>query len=447
VKRPRHGWIALPNVSGSRARMWLAAYFLGGLAAVFLAAILFTGHLARKMEDQAAVLTNVFSQFISETAFDADRPGAFAVIENILQQVDFPVILTDAQNVPFIWRGVDVPAAEADEPGELAAPDLDPSDLARRHRLDQLVRQFDAQNAPYPIQVGGTVQAYVHFGPSQRSRQLRWMPWILMLVVSVFVAVGLLGLRSMKRSEQRSIWVGMARETAHQLGTPLTSLLGWVQLLQGDDDIEDGEPAAARQRRQTTYKEMAHDLERLSKVSARFSKIGATPDLVPIDLGRVIDETVQYMRRRTPHLGAPVEIQTDLEPLPQVLGNRELLEWVLENLLKNAIDALQQGGRIRVSARADAERAAVELRVADNGKGIPPALRKQIWSPGFTTKKRGWGLGLTLVRRIIEEYHGGRIWIEDNADHVGVCFAMRLPAASETGAPAGSSISVSQRAG
>jgi signal transduction histidine kinase len=397
------------------------------------------------MEQQASVLTNVFSLFISETAFDADRPGAFAVIENIVRQVDFPVIITDAQNVPLIWRGVDVPPADADEPGELAAPELDAEGRAKRARLEELVRDFDAQNRPYPIEAGGSIQAYLHFGTSQLSRQLRWMPWILMLAVTVFVAVGLLGLRSMKRSEQRSIWVGMARETAHQLGTPLTSLLGWVQLLQGDDVAVDGEsPVVARERRQTTYSEMARDLERLSKVSARFSKIGSTPDLVPTDVGRVIGETVQYMRRRTPHLGAQVDIQTDIASLPPVLGNRELLEWVFENLLKNAIDALQNGGAIRVSGQADVARGAVELRVADNGKGISAAARKQIWSPGFTTKKRGWGLGLTLVRRIIVEYHGGRIWVEDNADHVGICFVMRLPVGLEAGASGGSSSSASR---
>ena len=161
-------------------------------------------------------------------------------------------------------------------------------------------------------------------------------------------------------------------------------------------------------------------------MSARFSKIGSKPELVPLDLARILGESVQYIERRSPHLGGAVQIHHEIEVLPPVRGNRELLEWAFENLLKNALDALEKGGEIRV--RATAVAGAVEVRVADSGKGIPREVRSRVFQPGFTTKWRGWGLGLALVMRIIEEYHGGRIWIEDNADRRGVCFALRLPA-------------------
>jgi signal transduction histidine kinase len=228
----------------------------------------------------------------------------------------------------------------------------------------------------------------------------------------------------MKLGEQRSIWVGMARETAHQLGTPLTSLLGWVQLLQAQ------EPAGGP--RAQTYAEMQHDLDRLAKVSARFSKIGAKPELVPLDLGAVLRDTVAYIDRRIPHLGGNVHVECQIEPLPAVHANRELIEWAFENLLKNAVDAVEQRGEIRVSAQAVP--GGVEIRIADTGRGIPPQLRARVFQPGYTTKRRGWGLGLALVQRIVEEYHDGQIGIEDNADKRGVCFVIRLPEQPRTAA-------------
>jgi len=421
-----------PRFGGSRLRMLLAAYFLVGLVLVGFGAVLFAGHTARQMERQAALLTQVFSRFVSETAFQVDQPGAFALVRSLLHQVDFPIIITMADGTPLVYHGVGVPPPEGDTPGELAGTDLAPELLARRATLDALVQQFDRRNAPYPITAGGVVQGYVHFGQSSLFRQLSWMPVLLVVVVAVFVLLGFFGVRALKMGEQRSIWVGMAKETAHQLGTPLTSLLGWVQLLQGDDEQRADESVAdATARRQATYAEMERDLGRLSKVSARFSKIGAAPELVPLDLGAVLQEQVQYIRRRTPLLGAAVRIESTLEPLPHVLGNRELIEWVFENLLKNALDALENGGEIHVRASSPAPDR-VETRVADSGRGIPAAVRQRIWEPGFTTKKRGWGLGLTLVRRIVEEFHGGRIWVEDNPGRRGTCFVVRLRAAPET---------------
>jgi signal transduction histidine kinase len=428
VKREIADFLRRPHVTSSRTRVLLVAYLLVGLGLVFLAAVLFTGRTARQMDRRAAVLTRVFSLFVGESALRADQSGSRQVLESVLHEVDFPIIITDANQVPLVWRNVGLPPQAADDPGLLGRPDLAPELRAQRDRLEALRRRFDAENEPYPIRVDGVLQAYVHFGASSLSRQLRWVPLLLVGIVAIFTAVALLVFRYMKLGEQRSIWVGMARETAHQLGTPLTSLLGWVQVLRSQDEAD--EPAAvARTRRSQTYAEMQRDLDRLAKVSARFSKVGSQPDLAPLDLASLLRDTVEYMERRIPHLGSSVRIAADLPELPPVRASRELLEWAFENLLKNALDALDSGGEIRVSAAPAPGGDAVEVRVADTGKGIPAPMRVRVWQPGFTTKRRGWGLGLALVLRIIEEYHGGRIWIEDNADRRGVCFAVRLPAA------------------
>jgi hypothetical protein len=428
MKRQVADFLRAPRLAGSRTKVLLVAYLLIGLALVFLAAIAYTGRTARQMDRQVAVLTRVFSLFVGESVLRADRPGAYQVIESVLREVDYPIILTDANNVPLVWRNVGVPPQSAARPEDSVQPDPSPAAAADRTRLDALRSEFDRENPPYPIRgVDGVLQAYVHFGASSLSRQLRWVPLVLVLVVAIFVTVALLVFRYMKLGEQRSIWVGMARETAHQLGTPLTSLLGWVQLLDGQDE-GDEPPAAARAQRRQTYAEMQHDLERLAKVSARFSKIGAKPELTLLDPGAVLRDSVQYIERRIPHLGGSVRIEADLPALPLVRVSRELLEWAFENLLKNALDALEQGGEIRVRGQTVGG-GGVEVRIADTGKGIPAPMRTRVWEPGFTTKRRGWGLGLPLVHRIIEEYHGGRIWIEDNPDKRGVCFVVRLPAA------------------
>lgn len=421
-------FIRMPHVVGSRTKALLTAYFLLGLGLLFVGSIVFAGRTARRMDRQAAALTRIFSQFISETAFSANHPGAEEIIRTVLREASFPIIIADVNGVPIIWDGVGVPPPVGDDPGELAGTDLDDAARARRDRLTALMQEFDAQNPPHPVTVEGVVQAYVHYGASNLSRRLRWMPHVLVLALAIFLAVGLFGFRYMKLGEQRSIWVGMARETAHQLGTPLTSLLGWVQLLEAQED-SDLPPDEARARRARTVSEMQRDLERLSKVSARFSKIGSQPDLVSLDVGAVLRDTIEYMERRIPHLGGSVRITQELDAVPPIRANRELLEWALENLMKNALDALDSGGEIRVQARHLASEAALEVRVADTGKGIPPAMRNRVWEPGYTTKRRGWGLGLALVRRIVEDYHGGRIWIEDNPDRRGVCFAIRLPVA------------------
>jgi signal transduction histidine kinase len=304
--------------------------------------------------------------------------------------------------------------------------DINNPPTPKLRKLVELYRDFDKTNPPIPIQVvgAGNTDSYVHFGPSALQRELRYMPFVLLGIFLIFMAVAIQGLRYLKLSEQRSIWVGMARETAHQLGTPLSAMLGWTQVLR-DHGTERGDETMVHY-----VSEMEVDLSRLQKITERFSKIGATPELVVVDLKPALERTVAYFHKRLPTLKSTSTLGFSSEGDVRVRGNEELLEWVFENLVKNAIDALgESGGRIDIAARRPSGDGWVEVTVRDTGRGIPGALRDLVFRPGFTTKRRGWGLGLALARRIVEEYHGGTIRLAESKAGKGTTFQVRLPGA------------------
>jgi signal transduction histidine kinase len=223
--------------------------------------------------------------------------------------------------------------------------------------------------------------------------------------------------------------VGLARETAHQLGTPISSLLGWLELLRERVADQPGEQVAfPRADLDSMIDEMENDAARLQKVAARFSHIGSVPNLVLTDITPVVSEAVHYLKRRLPHLGRRIEVREVYGDVPPINANRELVEWVVENLLVNSINAVDaQNGSIEVRLERRAERETVELIVTDNGRGMTPDEQARVFDPGYTTRKRGWGLGLTLAKRIVEEYHGGRIYVRRSAPGEGSTFVIEFP--------------------
>jgi len=262
-----------------------------------------------------------------------------------------------------------------------------------------------------------SIAHYLYYDDSPSITQLQLLPWIELLIISMFVIIGYISFSHIKRSEQSNIWVGMARETAHQLGTPLSSLMGWIELLRFDPTNTDQVLEAAD--------EMDRDVERLTTVAQRFSKIGSAAKTDPLDLNEVIARVTHYFERRLPHLGKKISLV--FEPWPEKLEakiNLDLMQWVFENLIRNAADAIERKeGTIMI--RAFPVRDGIQIEISDNGKGIDPKIRKDIFRPGFSTKQRGWGLGLSLARRIVEEYHGGKIWIRESSPE-GTTFAIRL---------------------
>jgi len=297
-----------------------------------------------------------------------------------------PAIITDSQLTAVITHQnvrVDSGAGEA----------------AIRDELLARAREMDRENPPIRFEyLAGEVQ-FVHYDESSLARMIRLFPFVQLLFVSLFVLVGYMGFSYVRRSEQSLLWVGMAKEAAHQLGTPLSSMIGWIELLrmrhEGNEDVE------------SVANEMERDVSRLRRVADRFEKIGTAPILAPAPLAPLVERVADYMRRRIPQQSRRVELTVDVDPGLHAWVNGELLEWVIENLLKNALDAIEGDGEIAISAGVDDDE--ILLQVSDTGKGIERKVQRMIFRPGFSTKRRGWGLGLSLARRIVEEYHGGRL--------------------------------------
>jgi len=332
---------------------------------------------------------------------NSDQPELIAMALDQIQAVDFPIIVTDSLGTPKHWKNVGIAPTD--------------TSASRMVQLRSLLKAMDEQgNQPLSVSIGANQVDWFHYGDSVVIRQLRWLPWIEILAAALFVIVGYTGFRNIKRSEERMVWVGLAKETAHQLGTPLTSLMGWIELLRS------GTP------KEHALEEMQRDLARLEKVTARFSQIGSDPTLTNIRILPVIYETVDYFRRRLPRSGNPIEILVNFPNDPIIRVNAELFSWVLENLIKNSIDALRAtGGTIRIAGDDKPDWHYID--VIDNGPGIPVRDRRNVFRPGFSTKTRGWGLGLSLARRIIEDQHQGRLFIRDSAPGKGTVMRIGLP--------------------
>ncbi|MDT7856890.1 HAMP domain-containing sensor histidine kinase [Rubrivirga sp. S365] len=310
------------------------------------------------------------------------------------QRFSVPAVVTDeATTTALLWRNV------ADDADHVA-----------------LAREMDALHAPIPVEVSPGFVQLVHYGESPLARLIRLFPVVQLAVVALFIGVGYLGFSYVRRSEQSSLWVGMAREAAHQLGTPLSSMIGWIELLRLGDSVAP----------ETVADELEQDVERLRRVADRFEKIGSTPDLTPTAVGEVLERVADYIRRRVP-TSAPVAITVDVPPDLTAPLNGELFEWVVENLLKNALDALDGApGPHRIAIAGRAEGGAVVVDVADTGKGMDRATARHVFRPGFSTKRRGWGLGLSLARRIVESYHGGTLAVHETAPGAGTTFRITL---------------------
>jgi signal transduction histidine kinase len=398
------------------------------VAAVFL----YTNHLIKGLNAQADAQTQMLAKFCAVTTFPAAQSADLAgIFEEAIRPIRFPIVLTDTEGRPMAWRGVGIDASTVTVEQSLDLDLAHPPTSGALRQILALVERMDRENNPIPMLEPTTdrLLGYVHYGDPGIVKELRWIPFVQVLILFAFVGLGYAGYRSVKIGEQRYIWVGMAKETAHQLGTPLSSLLGWTEVLRDRAAGQGGtEARLERAGFEQILKEIESDVERLNKIALRFSNVGSQPRLQPQDVVPVVRGAVHYLSRRLPQLGQEIEIVEEYEAVPMVSCNPELLEWALENLLKNAVDASRPaGGRIEVSVRRRKETESVEISIRDHGRGMAAREQRRVFEPGYTTKKRGWGLGLTLTRRIVEEYHGGRLSIRESEPGRGSTFVISFP--------------------
>lgn len=353
------------------------------VAALLVWYVIYTQGVVRELRREASRVGQMYARVydgLNDPSTDAANTALLDLSRHI-RESGVPLIITDSKGTP-------TDTANLPSRMELQSP-----------QLKEFVRAIDRQNKPIAEGDAGTV----HFGNTPLVRGLRIIPLLQSVLIGLFLLAGAYALRTRGRADREQIWAGMARESAHQLGTPISSMSGWIELLrdaEGDDLTR------------SAVSHMDGDLERLKRVANRFERIGRPPRKEKVDIGELVDRVATYFRARVPTLAQRVTITSNRgdEPL-YVNGDAVLLEWAIESLAKNAIDALAgRDGEVAMSASALPE-GQVRVRVSDNGPGVPRELGKRIFEPGFSTKEHGWGIGLPLARRIIRDNHGGELML------------------------------------
>ena len=360
--------------------------------------VVYTRRVVRDLRVEAQRSSRMYARVLraqTDTSADAGTEALFDLTRSITAQ-GVPIIVTDVRGRPTYHANLPIDSAQDEQT-----------------QLRRFVQELDRQNAP----VEDSLVGKIHFGNTPLVKWLRIIPALQALSAFILLIAGIYIVRTRGNAERERVWAGMARESAHQLGTPLSSLAGWVELMEDRAPDEGTVQAVAN---------MRADLERLDRVAHRFERIGREPRRDSVNAGELIDRIAAYFGARVPTLAHAVRIDVDVHPeTVNVRGDAVLLEWALEVLVKNSLDALAgRGGTIRLGA-TPRPRGGACLRVSDDGPGIPRELRGQIFEPGFSTKTSGWGIGLSLARRIVEENHGGTLQLA--AADRGATFEIILP--------------------
>jgi signal transduction histidine kinase len=377
-----------------KKRRWKIILFFFAVM-IGMASLLYTHWLTDKLSREERKKVELWAEATKRLASENLIPDQdISLIEMISNQNNsIPLIVTNEKDSVLIFANI-------------------PFQPNRREEiLKKEFRKMKLQNPPIEIFISNDLKQFLYYRESYLLRNLRLFPVVQLLVIFLFIGVAYLAFSASRRAEQNQVWVGLSKETAHQLGTPISSLLAWLELLKLQNVDE------------STISELEKDVNRLEKITARFSKIGSRPELILTDLVQVILSSVEYIKRRSPEK-VKYEVLFDPSKIWEIPLNEALFSWVIENLSKNAMDAMNGSGQIIFSLKQKENMILVDI--SDTGKGLLKSQFKTIFQPGYSTKKRGWGLGLSLAKRIIENYHKGKIFIKESEINKGTTFRIIL---------------------
>ena len=372
-------------------------FLVTSLMLIVFATILYSNYLAGKLETEERKKIELIANVYKKLNSASDNLDISFMFEIISANETVPLILTDESGKIIGDKNLDSVLAETD-----------------KGYKSRMLAEMKKAKPPIPIVFSKNARNYIYYNDSYLLRQLIYFPYIQSSIILVFIIIAYFAFSSARRAEQNRVWVGMAKETAHQLGTPLSSLSAWI------DYLDNLLPENVKEK---FLPELIKDVERLETITNRFSKIGSKPALAKENLRTVIETMVDYMRQRS---GSKVEFtihQTEGENINAMIS-ASLFGWVLENLFKNALDAMDGTGKIDIFLSTHNSQAIIDIK--DSGKGIAGSKFKTVFKPGYSTKQRGWGLGLSLSKRIVENYHQGKIFVKDSVHNKGTTFRIML---------------------
>tara|TARA_B100001287_G_scaffold174894_1_gene147412 strand:- start:362 stop:1537 length:1176 start_codon:yes stop_codon:yes gene_type:complete len=372
------------------------------LVGVFLVTGLlsYTSFLSRELREDNREVVKLYAEIIAGAVNDDSNSNIDFIFENIIKKVKFPIIQSDMEKNPQLWTNL-------------------PTEVSTDEDRLSFIKSMDVINKPIPLvyydeNSEPITFGFLHYGDSYLIQKIKIWTYVEIISIGLFICIGFIGFSYIRHSEKQNIWIGLSRETAHQLGTPVSALLGWLDYLKNEKtDLEKILP------------EIESDIERLQQVNRRFSKMGSKPEVEYFNLSKRISSTLEYLEKRMPSLGGKVILINNIDPDVKVKANGTLISWAVENLIRNGIDAIdKENGKIEVALNQDVHY--IKLHITDNGCGIPKKDWKNIFRPGFSTKNSGWGLGLSLCQRIINDVHGGKVSVLASNISEGTTFEIAI---------------------